>query len=216
MLSPSETLDVVGAGKLLALGEKINGRYAFSSHALDALRSETVNLISRTVCNELARRGASEDIMLAACSRAFTRQTELACGPVENIIEFDQNASGSFVNGVGTGVGIAAGAAGAYGAYRYLRNRRKNGNHQLPGNGDDGLADAVDVTPKPKVPSGGGVIDAMNSRHPGSPSVPRLNISSTLPNAADDALGSAVKRGRQAIAKRGSAVWRAIRSIPIE
>src|SRR5471032_385898 len=101
LLSPAETLNVVADGKLLALGERINGRFAFSSHALDALHSETVNLISRTICNELARRGASEDIMLAACSRAFEKQFELARGQGENLVEFANGDNGSgFVNGV--------------------------------------------------------------------------------------------------------------------
>jgi hypothetical protein len=213
MLSPAETLAVVGDGKLLALGEKINGGYAFSTHALDALRSETVNLISRTICNELARRGASETVMLAACSRAFEKQFELARGQGESLVEFANNDDDDgFYQGVKKGAGVTAGAAGAAGlgylGYRAWRNRQRNGSTpQLPGPGGSGPdADYIDI-PSPRPSGGSGGTVAGVERHPDPVGPPRLTTASPTP----DLLADAVRKGRMSIAKRGSSILAALR-----
>ena len=219
-MSPTETLEVVARGDLLALDYR-NSKHAFSSRALDALRNQVVDFIATEIVNEMGARGASEERVVMALERAFSKQFAMSRGPAENVIEFDQgNKNGGFVNGVGTGVGIAAGGLGAYGAYRYWKGRRNpDGTPMLPGPGTGG-ADAdgyVDVTPpKPNAPSGG---SAMGERHPGPPRG-ALTTASPTPDVArqtagqiagQDALGQAVRKGKQAIAARGSSILRAIR-----
>jgi hypothetical protein len=222
LLSPAETLNVVAEGKLLALDGPRNSKFGFSAAALDSTRNAVIDLVSREVVRQLSARGCDESVMLKAVGRAFEKQFELARGPVENVIEFDQSAPGSFVNGAAGGAGLVAGAGLAgYGAYRFLKNRKKNANGlPLPGPGGSGTdADSyIDVTPPgPRNPSGGAgqIVDATGAKHVGPPSASRPPL--TTASAADaDLLGDAVRKGRQAIAKRGSAVWKALRSIPFE
>jgi hypothetical protein len=214
LLSPSEVLGIVSDGKLLALGDRINFKYAFSAAALDSLRNNTVSFIANTVSRALSGR-VDEEHMAMAFQRAMGRQHELARGQGEDVIEFDQSAPGSFVNGVAGGAGLVAGAGLAgYGAYRYLKGRKRNpdGTLQLPnGPGPDGIDDAIDITPRPRNPSGSS--GANEPRHPDPVGPPRLTNASPLPNAADDALSKAVRAGRQSIARRGSSVLAALRGL---
>ena len=226
-LSQEEALEQVADGNLLALSGPINGRYLFSATALSTLRNKVIDFVASEIANELSDRGVDLERIEMAVQRGLTRQYELS-RRVENVLEFDQgNNNGGFVNGVGTGVGIAAGGLGAYAGYKYWKNRKRNadGTPQLPGpngSGPDADGNYIDVTPKPKSPSGGNGIVAGVERHPGPPigAKPALTTASPAPNVArqtagqiagQDALGNAVRKGKQAIAARGSSILRAIR-----
>jgi hypothetical protein len=216
LLSPAETLNEVSAGRLLALDSR-NGSHLFSSTSLDSIRNRTVDFIASSIVTELSRRGCDEETMFHACQRAFDKQFDLARGRGENVIQFDQDNGSGFVNGVGTGVGIAAGGLGAYGAYRYWKNRKRNpdGTPQLPGPDADGSY--IDVTPKPNLPPGGNAVDPYKERHPGDLPLDKSRAALTTASpTSPDLLTQAVRKGKAAIATRGSRLLGILKSLPLE
>ncbi len=230
MLSREEVLQEVADGRLLALAGPQNNKYIFSSSSLDAKRNQVVSFVAESICTELARRGADEEVMLAACQRAFTRQFDFSRRPA-NIIEFaqtpdDDSFYGNAKKTAGTAAGLAAAAGAGYLGYRYLKNRRNaDGTPQLPGSpGADG--NYIDVTPKPpRDPnsSAEGIdVGSGNGRHPGAPSTSKAITTAssttrrTVGNQVIDPLAGAVASGRQKIAQRGSRIWQALRGIRLE
>jgi len=222
LLSPQETLEQVSNGNLIALSSA-NGKHVFSSRSLDAMRNRVVEFITGEIVEEMSARGATEDRILFALSRAFQKQHEMSCGRPANIVEF---ARGDDDNGLRNAALLAGGAAAGYAGYRYLKNRRNaDGTPQLPGApGADG--NYIDVTPKPpRDPNSSAEnIDVGNGqgRHPGQPSTSKAITTAssttrkTIGNQVIDPLACAVASGRQKIAQRGSRIWQALRGIPLE
>ena len=77
LLSPQETLEQVAAGNLLSLDSR-NGKHLFSSRSLDVMRNRVVDFITGEIVHEMSARGADEDRILFALSRAFQKQLELS------------------------------------------------------------------------------------------------------------------------------------------
>jgi hypothetical protein len=221
MLSRSEVLDQIAEGKLLALDGPVNGgKYLFSSTSLDGLRNSVVSFVANSICRELARKGADEETMAFAVRRAFERQHDLARRG--EVINFDQDDDSHPVRNAA----LLAGAAGAgYLGYRAWKNRRP-GQPRLPGYGGSGpTIDLPPSGPPPFDPNNANGVTAGVERHPAPRSGDMLMTASPAPNIArqtagqtvnGDLLGNAVKRGKSAIAQKGSALLRALRSIPLE
>ena len=223
LLSPQETLEQVAAGNLLSLDSR-NGKHLFSSRSLDVMRNRVVDFITGEIVQEMSARGADEDRILFALSRAFQKQFELSRGRPDNIVEFARTPNDDDDdNTLRNAALLAGGAAAGYGAYRYLKGRNGNNGNALPGS-----------SPQPQLPGPGGPkpYDPNSSftggsgveRHPGSRSasisVPITTASSTtrktIGSNVVDPLADAVASGRKAIAKKGSAIWQALRGIPLE
>jgi len=220
MLSREEALQEVGEGRLLALSGPVNSKFVFSSMALDSVRNRTVQFIASSIVTELARRGCDEERMLRACARAFERQHELS-RRADNIVEFARTPNDDDDdNTLRNAALLAGGAAAGYGAYRYLKGRNGNAlpgsspQPQLPGPGG----------PKPYDPNSSVTGGSSVERHPGSRSAsisaPITTASSTtrktIGSNVVDPLADAVASGRKAIARKGSAIWQALRGIPLE
>jgi len=225
LLSPQETLEQVAAGNLLSLDSR-NGKHLFSSRSLDVMRNRVVDFIAGEIVNEMSARGASEDRILFALSRAYQKQFDLSRGHGENIVEFAQTpadddddfySNAKKAAGTAAGIGAAAGAGYlGYRGYQYLKGSNNGNGNTLP-----------DGSPQPQLPpgpSGSGSGDVMGEKHPGplpgdldyrkvplTTASPPRTIGEVL-----DPLTAAVKRGKTAIAQRGSAIWQAIRAMPIE
>ena len=233
LLSPEETLDQVASGNLLSLDSR-NGKHLFSSRILDTMRNRVVDFIAGEIVEEMSARGASEDRICFALARAFQKQFDLSRGRVENIVEFAQTpADDDDDDGLYGAVKRAAAIAGAgalgYGAYKGYQYLRNSGNGAGPDNGITGASPQPQLPgpggPKPFDPNGSaeGTNDGVE-RHPGqrgaSISTPITTASSTTRKTVGgnviDPLADAVASGRRAIAKRGSAIWQALRGIPIE
>jgi len=221
LLSPQDTLEQVAVGNLLALDSR-NGKFLFSARSLDSLRNRVVEFVAGEIVEEMGARGADGDRIVFALERAFARQFDLSRSRGENVVEFartpsdDQDDDDTLRNGAL----LAGGAAAGYGAYRYLKGRNGTSGNALPGSGNG--QPQLPGGPKPRDPNGSaeGVSDGVE-RHPGaSMPVPITTASSTtrktVGNQVIDPLASAVVNGRKAIAKRGSAIWSALRNLPIE
>jgi hypothetical protein len=222
LLSPQETLEQVAAGNLLSLDSR-NGKHLFSSRSLDAMRSRVVDFITREIVQEMSARGADEDRILFALSRAFQKQHELS-RRADNIVEFarddddNQTARNAAL--------LAGGAAAGYGVAKYLRNRNGNNGNALPpgsGSGQPQLPGGPRTPRDPNSSAEGIDVGSGNGSHPTAPSISRAitTASPTMPKLTAgtgiiDPLSQAVTNGRKAIAKRGSAIWQALRGIPLE
>jgi hypothetical protein len=214
LLSPEETLDQVAAGNLLSLDSR-NGKHLFSTRSLDAMRNRVVDFIAGEIVEEMSARGASEDRICFALERAFQKQFDLSRGRGENIVEFARTPNDDDDNTLRNAALLAGGAAAGYGAYRYMKGRNNGNGNTLTGPGAQPL-----LPPGPSGNSG----DVMNPRHPSAPgssiSVPITSQSSTtrktIGNSVLDPLADAAATGRRTIAKRGSAIWQALRGIPLE
>jgi len=223
LLSPQETLEQVAAGNLLSLDSR-NGKHLFSSRSLDVMRNRVVDFIAGEIVEEMSARGASEERILFALSRAFQKQFDLSRDRGENIVEFAQTPADDDDDDDGLYgaakraaaiAGVGAAGYGVYKGYQYLKGGNNGNGSTLNGPGN-----------QPQLPPGGGSSgDVMNPQHPGPPagasiSAPITTASSTtrktIGNSVVDPLADAVASGRKAIAKRGSSIWQALRGIPLE
>jgi hypothetical protein len=225
LLSRAEVLEQVGNGNLIALDGPLNGKYLFSSSSLDSLRNRVIDFVAGEIATELHARGIdSERIEMAVC-RGLSRQHQLSRSNSEAIISLartpsnqddDDDDDHTLRNAAALAGGIGAGYVGTGLVKRAWQNRGNGNGTTLP-----------DGSPQPQLP-GGPSGDSQGGRHPGPPGsggaslpVPITTASSTMPKLTAgsgiiDPLSQAVANGRKAIAKKGSAIWRALRSIPIE
>jgi hypothetical protein len=179
--------------------------------------------------------------MLRACARAFERQHELSRRE-DNVISFartpqdddDDDFYGNAKKSAGTAAGLAAAAGAGYLGYKGYQAWRNRGNGTGPDNGITGPGSRPLLPPGP---SGGGSprtprdpngsaenIDVGNGEgsHPTAPSTSRAITTAssttrkTVGNSVVDPLADAVASGRRKIAQKGSAIWRALKSVPLE
>jgi len=219
LLSPVETLEQVAAGNLLSLDSR-NGKHLFSSRSLDALRGRVVDYISTEIVEQMTERGATEDRILFALSRAFQKQFEMSRGRAENVVEFARTPTDDDDDGhtLRNAALLAGGAAATYGALKYIKGRTSTGGNALPGSSPQpGLPGPSG--PKPFDPNSSAVnANDGIERHPGprSISAPITTQSPrTLGGKVIDPLSEAVQSGRRAIAKKGSAIWQSLRNVRI-
>jgi len=234
LLSPEETLDQVASGNLLSLDSR-NGKHMFSSRTLDVMRNRVVDFIAGEIVEEMTARGASEDRICFALNRAFQKQFDLSRGRGENIVEFAQTPADDDdddgLYGAAKRAAAIAGAGalgyGAYKGYQYLKGQNNGNGTALPGpSGGSGPQSGGGGPRTPRDPnsSAEGIdVGSGNGSHPTAPSISRAitTASPTTPKLTAgtgiiDPLSQAVTNGRKAIAKRGSAIWQALRGIPLE
>jgi len=226
MLSQDEALQEVAAGRLLALAGPTNGKFLFSSSSLDAKRNQVISFVAESICHELIARGCDLERLEMAVQRGLTRQHELS-RRADNIISFARTPNDDDDdNTLRNAALLAGGAAAGYGAYRYLKGRNGSGN-TLTGPGNQPQLPGPGGPRTPRDPNSSAVgIDVGNGEgsHPSAPSISRA-ITTASPTTKPkltagtgiiDPLSQAVQSGRRAIAKKGSAIWQALRGIPLE